>query len=64
MSIFNITAQIYSNSDKHKQTILMNELVESSNQYSAENSFKLSLMEKDIVLLKILSTEEISQEAV
>lgn len=62
MKTFNITAQIYSRSDSHKQTILMNELVESSNKDSATDIFKLSIIEKDDVLVKILSIEQISQD--
>lgn len=61
MSQFNITAQIYFGSDKHKQTIIMNEIIESYNKLSAEDYFKSNLIEQNIVLVKILSTELISQ---
>lgn len=57
MKNFNITAQIYHKSDKDKQTILMNEIVESTNQQSAEDFFKLNLIERNDVLVQILSVE-------
>jgi len=63
MKTYNITAQIYLKKDKYKQTILMNELVESTNKTSAEDIFKLNLIINDAVLVKILSTEYISQVA-
>jgi flagellar motor switch protein FliM len=61
MKLFNITAQIYELDDSSKQTILMNELIESLYKESALDLFKLNLIEKNSVLVKILSAEEISQ---
>lgn len=63
MKTFNITAQIYPKSDKHKQTILINEIIESSNKQSAIDLFKLNLIEQNDILVKILSVEQISQVA-
>lgn len=63
MKTFNITAQIYEKTDKNKQTILMNEIIESSNSKSAEDFFKLSLIQRNDILVKILSIEQISQDA-
>ena len=63
MKIFNITAQVYNRHDKYKQTIFMNELVESTNETSAKDLFKLSLIERDDILVKILSVEQIPQDA-
>lgn len=62
MKQFNITAQIYNRNDQYKQTIFMNELIESSNEISAKDLFKLNLIERDDVLVKILSVEQISQD--
>lgn len=63
MKTFNITAQIYLKTDKYKQTILMNELIESTNRITAEDIFKLNLIINDAVLVKILSIETIPQVA-
>lgn len=63
MKTFNITAQIYELQDLSKQTILMNELIDSFYKESAIDLFKLNLIEKNSVLVKILSAEEISQDA-
>lgn len=58
MKTFNITAQIYNNCDKYKQTLLMNEIIESNNKESAKDLFKLNLIERNEILVKILSVEE------
>lgn len=63
MKTFNITAQIYNGHDITRQTILMNEVVKSANAKSAEDYFKLSLIENNDILLQILSIEEIAQVA-
>lgn len=61
MKQFNVTAQIYNRNDLYKQTIFMNEIITSTNNKSAEDYFKLGLLERGEVLVKILSIEEISQ---
>lgn len=63
MKLFNITAQVYHHHDENKQTILMNDLIESSHQESAIDLFKLNLIEREDILIKILSIEQISQDA-
>jgi hypothetical protein len=63
MKQFNITAQIYESNDPFKQTILMNELIQSLYMESAIDLFKLNLIEQNAVLVKVLSVEEISQVA-
>ena len=63
MKQFNITAQIYESHDPFKQTILMNELIQSLYIESAIDLFKLNLIEQNVVLVKVLSVEEISQVA-
>jgi hypothetical protein len=61
MKKFNITAQIYESNDPSKQTILMNELVQSHYKESAIDFFKLNLIEQNSILIKILSVEEINE---
>ena len=61
MKLFNITAQIYESKDPSKQSILMNELIQSSHKESAIDLFKLNLIEQSSVLVKILSVEEINE---
>lgn len=61
MKLFNITAQIYECKDSSKQSILMNELIQSSHKESAIDLFKLNLIEQSSVLIKILSVEEINE---
>lgn len=56
---YNITAQVYNLNDKHKQTLLVNELIDSNNPHSAEDYFRLNLIETNTVLVKILSVEPI-----
>lgn len=63
MKLFNITAQIYESKDPSKQSILMNELVQSSHKESAIDLFKLNLIEQSAVLVKILSVEETNESA-
>lgn len=63
MKTFNITAQIYHGADRYRQTILMNDIVCSTNQESAVDFFKLNLIERNDILVKILSIETISQDA-
>lgn len=62
ISQFNITAQIYNKNDRTKQTILMNNIIESTNQQSAIDMFKLKLISENDILVQILSVEKISQD--
>lgn len=63
MKTFNITAQAYDMcSSNPKQSILINDVVSSANEESAKDSFKLNMLIDDIVVEKILSAEEISQD--
>jgi len=62
MRKFNITAQAYDLcSSNPRQSILINSIVDSSNKESAEDLFKFNMLIDDIVVEKILSSEEISQ---
>lgn len=62
MKQFNITAQAYDMCGSNpRQSILINEVVESTNPESARDLFTLNMLVEDIVVSKILSTEEISQ---
>jgi hypothetical protein len=62
MKQFNITAQVYDlNSDSPKQSLLINEVVESINFRSAEDIFRLDMISKNIDIQKILSIKEIFQ---
>lgn len=64
MKIFNITAQAYDLiSSNPKQSILINEMIKSTNPDSAQDLFKLNMLEDDIVVTKILSVEEIFKVA-
>ena len=65
MKHFNITAKAYDLlSLDPKQSILINEVIESHNAESAKDKFKLNMLIDDIVVEKILSAEEISQDVV
>lgn len=62
MKQFNITAQAYDMcSSNPKQSILINEVIESTNSESAKDLFTLNMLVEDIVVAKILSAEEISK---
>lgn len=64
MKTFNITAKAYDLcSSNPKQSILINEVIQSANEESAKDSFKLNMLVDDIVVEQILSAEEISQDA-
>lgn len=54
---FNITAQVYPKEDKYKQTLLINSVIESTNESSAKDLFKLNMILDNMVLVKILSVE-------
>jgi hypothetical protein len=63
MKLFNITAQVYDlNSDSPKQSLLINEVVESTNFTSAEDIFRLAMISKKIDIQKILSIKEINEQ--
>lgn len=64
MKDFNITAQVYDVCGSNpSQMILMNEIINAHNSEEAEKKFTINLLIDDIVVNKILSTEEISQDA-
>lgn len=59
---YNITAQAYDLCGSNpKQSILINDIIESNNPESAKDLFKLNMLVDDIVTERILSVEEISQ---
>lgn len=61
MKQFNITAQAYDLcSSNPKQSILINSIINSCNKESAEDLFRLNMLIDDIIVEKILSSEEIS----
>jgi len=59
MKLFNITAQVYKNSDPSKQNLLINEIHDGSSSDEALNHFKLHFPLIEYSLVKVLSTEEI-----
>lgn len=63
MKLFNITAQVYQNSDPSKQTILFNQIFDGISSDDAINNFKLHFPNIEYSLVKIYSAEEISQDA-
>ena len=63
MKVFNITAQVYKNSDKSKQNLLINQAYDGSSSEEALANFKLDFPCIEFSLVKILSVEEISKEA-
>lgn len=64
MKTFNITAKAYDLcSSDPRQSILINEVIESLNIESAKDKFNLIMLTDDIIVEKILSAEEISQDA-
>lgn len=64
MKTFNVTAQAYDNcSINPNQMILINEVIHANNPDEAEKKFAFNLLVEDIVVNKILSTEEISKVA-
>lgn len=63
MKTFNITAKAYDLcSSNPKQSILINEVIKSTNAESAKDSFKLNMLVEDILVEQILSAEEISED--
>ena len=63
MKIFNITAQVFKNNDKSRQNLLINQIYDGSSSEEAITNFKLHFPCIEFSLVKILSVEEISQEA-
>ena len=64
MKQFNITAKAYDLcSPDPQQSILINEVIESISLESAKDKFHITMLVDDIVVEKILSAEEISQDA-
>jgi hypothetical protein len=63
MKLFNITAQVFKNNDSSKQNLLINEIHDGSSSTEALSNFKLHFPCIEFSLVKILSVEEISQEA-
>jgi len=57
MKTFNITAQIYSESDKTKQTLLINEIVDSNSEEYAIQQFKELCNKSKTKIVKIYSVE-------
>jgi hypothetical protein len=64
MKLFNITAQVFKNNDLSKQNLLINEIHNGSSSEEALSNFKLHFSSIEYSLVKILSSEEISQETV
>jgi hypothetical protein len=63
MKTFNITAQVFKNSDLSKQNLLINQVFDGSTSENALSNFKLHFPSIEYSLVKILSVEEIPQEA-
>jgi hypothetical protein len=63
MKLFNITAQVFKNNDRSKQNLLINQICNGSSSEEALSNFKLHFSSIEFFLVKILSVEEISQEA-
>jgi len=63
MKLFNITAQVFKNNDLSKQNLLINQIQDGSSSAEALANFKLHFPCIEFSLVKILSVEEISQEA-
>jgi len=63
MRMFNITAQVFRNNDKSKQNLLINETHQGSSSEEALSNFKLHFPCIEFSLVRVLSVEEISQEA-
>lgn len=59
MKTFNITAQVYESNDPTKQTILLNEEVNSNSESEARSKFENYHIVPHYKLVKIYSVEEI-----
>jgi len=62
MKLFNITAQVYKNTDKSKQTILFNQIFNGFSSDNAIENFKLHFPNIEYTLVKIYSSEEIDDK--
>lgn len=63
MKTFNITAQVYKNNDKSKQNLLINQVMDGKNEQEALDNFKLHFPSIEYSMVKVLSVEQISQDA-
>jgi hypothetical protein len=59
MKTFNITAQVYENTDSSKQNLLINQVFDGSTSDEALCNFKLHFPSIEYSIVKILSVEEI-----
>jgi hypothetical protein len=59
MKQFNVTAQVYKNSDLSKQNLLINEVHDGLSSDDALKNFKIHFPSIEYSLVKILSTQEI-----
>lgn len=59
MKTFNITAQVYKNTDSSKQNLLINQVFDGASFDEALSNFKLHFPSIEYSLVKILSVEEI-----
>lgn len=64
MKQFNVTAQVYKNNDKSKQNLLINQVMDGQDEQEALDNFKLHFPSIEYSMVKVLSVEKISQEAV
>lgn len=56
---FNVTAQVFKNTDPTKQNLLINEVVETNSRDQALIDFNTNFPSVDYSLVKILSIEEL-----
>lgn len=63
MKQFNITVQVYKNNDKSKQNLLINQVMDGKNKQEALDRFKLHFPSIEYSMVKILSVEQIVQDA-
>lgn len=63
MKLYNITAQVYQNNDLSKQHLLINQVYDGLSSDEALNNFKLHFPGIEYSIVKILSVEEITQDA-
>jgi hypothetical protein len=63
MKQFNITAQVVDMCSNPEQSMLYNEVLQSKDADQAKKQFEFDLLVDDIIVQKILSVEEIPQEA-
>ncbi len=63
MKQFNVTAQAYKNNDKSKQNLLINQVMDGKDEQEALDNFKLHFPSIEYSMVKVLSVEQISQDA-